>query len=131
LMIPGFLGSNIEGALFPDRREKVCGNWDSLPANVTAQGSTPEELFAGYFDVKNKVGADDMKNIPLGAVAVWTLADKLTAGLQQLMAGARRFNISEISRSDIFSANRETERETGIRFMTDVGDETAKLILNQ
>jgi hypothetical protein len=61
---------------------------------------------------------------------MWTLADKLAAGLQQLMAGARRFDLSQISRGDIFSANRETERETKIPFLTDVQDESAKKILN-
>jgi hypothetical protein len=130
LMIPGFLGANIEGALFPDRRERLNGNWDSLPNTVSDNPSaTPEELFAGYFDVEKKLGKDEMKKIPLGAVGVWTLSDKLTAGLQQLMAGARRFKLSEISRSDLFSANRETERETKIPYLTDTGDETAKIIL--
>jgi glutamate synthase domain-containing protein 2 len=131
LMIPGFLGANIEGAIHPERREKLCGNWDSLPKNIAEEfGATPEEIFAGYFDVKNKLGADEMKNIPFGAIAVWTLSDKLSAGLQQLMAGARKFKIPEISREDLFAANRETERETNIRYLTDVGDETAKIILN-
>ncbi|MDR0445592.1 MAG: FMN-binding glutamate synthase family protein [Oscillospiraceae bacterium] len=130
LMIPGFLGANIEGALYPDRRDRLNGNWDSLPNTVSENPSaTPEELFAGYFDVEKKLGKDEMKNIPLGAIGVWTLSDKLTAGLQQLMAGARRFKISEISRSDLFSANRETERETKIPYLTDTGDETAKIIL--
>jgi hypothetical protein len=131
LMIPGFLGANIEGALYPERRERLNGNWDALPPSVTENASaTPEELFAGYFDVQAKLGKDEMKNIPLGAIGVWTLSDKLTAGLQQLMAGARRFKISELSRSDLFAANRETARETGIRFLTEVGDETAKKILD-
>ena len=71
-----------------------------------------------------------MKNVPYGAIAMWTLVDKLAAGLQQLMAGARRFRISEISRNDIFSANRETEIETNIPFITDVLDESAKRILS-
>lgn len=132
LMIPGFLGANIEGVLHPDRREKLNGNWDALPKSITDEfGTSPEEIFAGYYDVKNKVGADEMKNIPLGAIAVWTLADKLSAGLQQLMAGARKFSLSDISRDDLFAANRETEKETGIKFMTDVSDELAKKILNE
>ena len=130
LMIPGFLGANIEGALYPERRERLSGNWDSLPKNISEEfGTSPEEIFAGYFAVKEKVGANEMKDIPLGAVAVWTLSDKLSAGLQQLMAGARKFRISDISREDLFAANRETEKETGIKFMTDVNDETAKKIL--
>jgi hypothetical protein len=130
LMIPGFLGANIEGALNPAKREQLSGNWEELPKHIQEIGTSPEELFAGYFDVKNKVGADAIKDIPLGAIASWTLADKLSAGLAQLMAGARRFNLSEITREDIFAGNRETARETGIRFMSEVGDETAKQILN-
>ncbi|OPY16463.1 glutamate synthase-related protein [Syntrophus aciditrophicus] len=129
-MIPGFLGSNIEGVLKPERKAKVNGNWDELPISVREIGASTEELFAGYYDLQKKVGADEMKNIPYGAIAMWTLADKLAAGLQQLMAGARRFDLSQISRGDVFSANRETERETKIPFITDVLDESAKKILN-
>jgi len=130
MMIPGFLGSNIQGVIDPASKAKVNGNWDKLPASVTEIGTKPEEIFAGYFDVEKKVGKNEMKNIPLGAIAIWTLADKLSAGLQQLMAGARRFSLKEISRQDIASANRETERETKILFITDVQDELAKKILN-
>jgi hypothetical protein len=108
----------------------VNGNWDTLPPSVKEIGSSAEEIFAGYYDVQKKVGKQEIKNIPYGAIAMWTLADKLAAGLQQLMAGARRFNLREISRDDIFSANRETEKETKIPFITDVMDERAKQILN-
>lgn len=129
LMIPGFLGANVEGALHPDRRERVSGNWGSLPKGVAEQGSRADEIFAGYFDLQKKIGAEEMKGIPYGAIAVWTLADKLAAGLQQLLAGARKFSIRDISRDDIVSGNRETEKETGIPFITDAGDEAAKRIL--
>jgi glutamate synthase domain-containing protein 2 len=128
-MIPGFLGSNIEGVLKPERRAQVNGNWDELAPTVKELGSTADQIFAGYYDLQKKVGSKEMKNIPYGAIAMWTLADKLAAGLQQLMAGARRFNLKEISRSDLFSGNRETERETKIPFITDVLDESAKKIL--
>jgi hypothetical protein len=132
LMIPGFLGANIEGALYPDRRERLCGNWDALPKSFSEEfGATPEEIFAGYFDVKSRVGAEEMKRIPLGAVALWTLTDKLMAGLQQLMAGARKFNVSEISRDDLFAVDRDTERETRIPFVTEAADEAAKAILEE
>ena len=128
-MIPGFLGSNIEGAIRPDRKATVNGLWDKLPAAVAQHGSYPEEIFTTYYDVQRKVGEDEMKNIPYGAIALWTLVDKLTAGLQQLMAGARKFSISEISRDDLFSGNRETEKETGIPFLSEVGNERALEIL--
>ncbi len=130
-MIPGFVGSNIEGVLHPDRKAIVHGNWKDLPPSVKEIGLSAEEIFAGYYDVQKKVGEKGMKNIPYGAIAMWTLMDKLAAGLQQLMAGARRFSLAEISRNDIFSANRETERETRIPFITEVLDERAKTILNK
>jgi glutamate synthase domain-containing protein 2 len=129
LMVPGFLGSNIEGVLRPERKEAVNGNWDALPKTVSEIGSKAEEIFAGYYDIQAKVGADEMKNIPYGAMGIWTLADKLAAGLQQLLAGARKFNLSEISRDDLVSGNRETERETKIPFVGDAGDEIAKAII--
>ncbi len=129
IMIPGFLGANIEGAIHPDRREKLNGNWDKLPASISAMGTTPEEIFASYYDVEKKVGKDEMKNIPYGAIAMWTMADKLACGLQQLMAGARKFQLNKITRNDIFAGNRETAQETGITYITDSRDESAKKIL--
>lgn len=130
IMIPGFLGANIEGAIHPDRREKLSGNWDSLPKTVTTYGNKAEEIFASYFDVEKKVGKDEMKNIPYGAIAFCTLADKLSCGLQQLMAGARKFSLEQISRDDLFSANRETAQETGIPHVSDIKDDSAKKILS-
>jgi len=130
LMIPGYLGSNIEGAIDKSAKERVNGNWDKLAPAVAEIGSRPEDIFAGYYDVQKRVGRDEMKNIPFGAIALWTLADKLAAGLQQLMAGARKFSLKEISRDEIYAANRETARETGLTFITDKNDSLAKEILS-
>jgi Conserved region in glutamate synthase len=143
VMIPGFLGSNIEGVIRgderevthdvggPQKREKVHGNWDKLPATVKEFGQSPQEIFAGYYDVKQKVGKEEMKRIPYGAIAIWTLADKLAAGLQQFMAGARKFKLSEITRDDIASGNRETEEVSRIPFMTDIQNDSALDILKK
>jgi hypothetical protein len=130
IMIPGFLGANIEGSIYPERRERVNGNWNELPKTVLEEGKTADEIFAGYHDLEKLVGRDEMKNIPYGAIAFYTLADKLACGVQQLMAGARKFSLKEINRSDIFSGNRETARETGIPHVSDVNDESARKILN-
>ena len=129
LMIPGFLGSNVEGALNPDRKEKLNGNWDKLPPSVEELGVSADAIFAGYFDVEKRVGKSEMKNIPFGAIASWTLADKLTAGLQQLMAGTRHFSLGEISRDDIYAANRETAKETGLNYICEKNDAEAKKIM--
>ncbi len=129
LMIPGFLGANIEGVLKPERREIVNGNWDSLPKTVSDIGTTVDQIFAGYETLKAKVGAKAMETMPFGAIAAWTLADKLGAGIQQLLAGARKFSVTQIARQDLAAANRETARETGLPFITEVLDESARKIL--
>jgi hypothetical protein len=142
LMIPGFVGSNVEGVLRGEEREiivdgelirkdNVHGNWDKLPTSVREIGNSAEEIFAGYYEVQKKVGKDEMKNIPYGAVAIWTLCDKLGAGLQQLLAGARKFSVRDIARSDLTAGNRETAHETGIPFITDVEDDAARQILSR
>ncbi len=129
-MIPGFLGSNIEGVFKPEKRAELHGHWESLPPAVKEMGKYPEEIFAGWEPVKEKVGKDEMKNIPYGAIAMYAFADKLACGLQQFMAGARKFKLSEISRNDLVSANRETEEVTGLAFMTEAENDEALKILN-
>ena len=130
IMIPGFVGSNIQGALFPDMRGDLNGHWAELPRTVKAVGNSAKEIFAGYFDVEKKVGKDEMKHVPFGAIAFYTMADKLYCGMQQLLAGARKFSVTQITREDIFSGNRETAQETGIMHMCDANDQSARKILN-
>jgi len=128
-MIAGFLGSNIEATVYPERKAELNGHWESLPPSVTEYGKYPEEIFAEWETVKNKVGKDEMKNIPFGAIAMMGYADKLAGGLQQFMAGARKFNLKESDRSDLIASNRETAEVTNIPFMTEALDDKAKAIL--
>lgn len=128
-MIPAFVGSNIEGVLRRERRSVVHGHWDELPATVTCFGDKPEQIFAAWETVAKKVGAAEMANIPFGAVAIHGYADKLGCGLQQFLAGVRKARVTDLSRSDLMSANRETARETGIPFMTEAENEKAMAVL--
>jgi hypothetical protein len=128
-MIPGFLGSNIEGVLRPERRAAVHGHWDQLPSSVTAIGTTPETIFAAWEAVHAKVGTHEMEQIPFGAIAMLGYADKLRCGLQQLMAGARKFSLDQMTREDLMAANRETAEVTGIPFLTDAQQDRAMAIL--
>ena len=128
-MIAGFLGSNIQGVFQPENKARLNGFWDELPTSVTAVGTYPEEIFAGWEAVKKLVGAKEMKNIPFGAVAMYGYADKLACGLQQFLAGARKFKLAELCREDLMAANRETAAETGLPFMADAQDEIAQQII--
>ncbi len=128
-MIPGYVGANITGAIDHEIRNKVNGCWDKLPASVLEYGTKPEEILIGWEDVEKKLGKDEMKNIPLGAVAMWNYVDKISCGIQQFMAGARKFTLAEIDRSDLMASNRETAEETGIQYMTDAQNQSALSIL--
>ncbi len=119
LMIPGMVGKNIAQWLKDDK----------LPNTVGQFGSTPEEIFVNYEDVKNIVGAKEMKNIPLGAVGIYSYVDKLRVGLQQLMAGARCFNVPAITRRELMSLTEECARVTGIPYLMDAYREEAMEIL--
>ncbi len=119
LMIPGMVGKNI-------------GLWieeGKLPNTVGQFGSTPEEIFVCYEDVRDIVGADEMKNIPLGAVGIYSYCEKIKVGLQQLMAGTRCFSVPVISRRDLMSLTEECAKVTGIPYLMDAYREEAMAVL--
>jgi len=121
LMIPGMVGKNIALWL-------KDGN-GKMPNTVGQFGSTPEEIFVNYEDVKNIVGLDVMKTLPLGAVGIYTFAQKLKVGLQQFMAGARCFNVAAISRRELMALTDDCARVTGIPYLMDAyRDEALKVI---
>ena len=120
LMIPGMVGKNI-------------GQWikdGKLPNTVGQFGSTPEEIFVCYEEVKDMVGAKEMKNLPLGALGVYSYAEKIRVGLQQIMAGARCFNVPVISRSDLMSLTEECAKITDIPYLMNAYRKEAIKILD-
>jgi len=119
LMIPGMVGKNI-GLWIEDGK---------LPNTVGQYGSTPEEIFVCYEDVRDIVGADEMKNIPLGAVGIYSYCEKIKVGLQQLMAGTRCFSVPVISRRDLMSLTEECTKVTGIPYLMDAYREEAMAVL--
>jgi glutamate synthase domain-containing protein 2 len=121
LMIPGMVGKNIAQWI-------KDGN---LPKNVSEYGQTPEEIFVNYEKVRDIVGPNEIQKIPLGAIGIYSYADKLKVGLQQLMAGARRFNLSVIKRQDLMSLTEECAKVTKIPYLMDCYRDEALQILNK
>lgn len=119
LMIPGMVGKNID-------------KWikeNDLPKTVNEFGSTVEEIFVNYEDVKNIVGNQEIKNIPLGAIGIYSYAEKIKVGLQQLMAGARCFSTDSITRNELMSLTEECAKVTGIPYLMDAYRKEALKIL--
>jgi glutamate synthase domain-containing protein 2 len=119
LMIPGMVGKNIKQWLADGK----------LPSTVSQFGATPEEIFVNWEDVKAIVGAKEMKNIPFGAIGIYSYTQKIKVGLQQLMAGARCFNLPAISRDELMSLTEECTKVTGIPYLMNAYRENAMEIL--
>ena len=119
LMIPGMVGKNI-------------GKWideNDLPRTVSEFGQRPEEIFVHYEELEERYGGE-MKNMPLGALGIYSYAEKTRVGLQQLMAGSRRFNLSTLSRKDLMTLTEEAEKVTGIDYVMNAYRDVAEEILN-
>jgi glutamate synthase domain-containing protein 2 len=119
LMIPGFVGKNI-------------GKWiaeKDLPKSVAEFGSRPEEIFVAYEDLSRKLG-DEIKKLPMGAIGIYTYTQKFRTGLQQLMAGSRRFRLSAIGRQDVMALTEEAARISKIPYIMDAYRDTAEGILD-
>jgi glutamate synthase domain-containing protein 2 len=119
LMIPAFVGMNI-------------GEWiktNKLPPTVSEFGVKPEEIFACYEELVDRFG-DDMKDIPLGAVGVYTFSQRIKVGLQQLMAGSRNFSLDVISRKDLMSLTEEAAKISGIAYVMDAYRKDAEKVLD-
>lgn len=119
LMIPGMVGKNIQQWL----KDK------ELPPTVSAYGQTEKEIFVCYEELFEKYGKD-MKDIPLGAVGIYSFAQKIRVGLQQLMAGSRNFRVASISRRDLMSLTEEAAQVSGIPYVMDAYRQQAEAILN-
>jgi glutamate synthase domain-containing protein 2 len=120
LMIPGMVGKNI-------------GEWlkkGKLPRTVSEYGDTPEKIFVTYELLKQQYGASVMKELPLGAVGVFTFTEKLKLGLQELMAGTRSFRTDKISRKDLMALTPEAAEVSGISYVMDAFREEAEEILD-
>ncbi len=121
LMIPGMVGKNISQWLKEGK----------LPNTVGQYGSTPEEIFVCYEEIKDLVGADEMKNLPMGAMGIYSYSQKLRVGLQQLMAGSRCFSVPVIERHDLMSLTEECAKVTGIPYLMDAYRKEAMAILTE
>ena len=119
LMIPGMVGKNI-------------GKWidkGELPKSISKYGSQAEEIFVCYEDLKAKYG-QEINEIPLGAIGLYTYCQKFKTGIQQLMAGSRNFNLGTISRKDLMALSEEAAYVSGIPYVMDAYRDEAEEILD-
>jgi len=118
LMIPAFVGKNIKKWIDDDK----------LPTEIKKYGDVVERIFITTETLKARFGKD-FDRLPLGAVAMYTFCDRLKLGLQQLMAGERKFALKYLDRNDLVSLTKEAAEVTGIPYVMESDMEEAERIL--
>jgi glutamate synthase domain-containing protein 2 len=121
LMIPGMVGKNAQ--------KWLKGEDGGLPTTVSKHGFAKEEIFMNYEVLKEKYGSE-VDKLPLGAVGIYNVTDKLKVGLQQLMAGSRSWAVTHISRKDLAALTEECAKITGIPYIMDAYRQEALEIIN-
>jgi len=100
-----------------------------IPPDIAKFGTDLEHIFILAAKLKDKYGKD-FKKIPAGAIGMLTYFDRLNAGLQQLMAGARKFALQYITRDDLVALTKEAADASGIAYVMEADREEAQKILN-
>lgn len=117
-MIPAMVGKNIQRWLSEKK----------LPPEIKKYGESIETIFVNAETLRSKYGKQ-YSEIPAAAIGMYTFCDRLQLGLQQLMAGARKFAIEHIDRTDLMSLTRESADVTGIPYVMESDMKEAKNIL--
>lgn len=101
-----------------------------LPRSFTDEfGNIPENFFIDTIELKARYG-ERFKEIPWEAVGLYSyLSNRIGVGLQQLMAGSRKWSLNLLSRSDIFSLTERAAGVTGIPLAEDSDEEAIGRIL--
>jgi glutamate synthase domain-containing protein 2 len=100
----------------------------NLPIYYGRYGNTIEATFVEASRLKKKLGKK-FKDLPTGAMGLYTYNQRLIQGLKQLMCGARKFALRHITRDDIVALTRETAKASGINYVTDADKEEVEKIL--
>lgn len=100
-----------------------------IPVYVERFGNTVEEIFITAPELKKRFGSR-FDELPPGALGVYTYFKRLNQGLRQLMAGARKFTLSYITRDDIGALTQDAARISGIKYIQDIDKEEVEKILN-
>ena len=96
------------------------------------EGEDPSEGYVRVFAVgaqlKERFG-DDFAKLPPGAIGMYSYIDRMKQGLQQFMAGARKFALQYIDRNDLVALTRDAAEVSGIDYVMDSDAEEVEKIL--
>lgn len=99
-----------------------------LPIFLERLGRKREAIFVTAEGLRREYGKDYEK-IPTSAIGLYTYYERLTTGLQQLMAGARKFRLDLVDRNDLVALTKEAAEISGIPYIMDADREEVDRIL--
>ena len=100
-----------------------------IPVYVERFGRTRDEIFVTAHSLRHELGDDEFEKLPAGAIGLYTYYERLAQGLQQLMAGSRKFSLEYMSRDDLAALTPEAARVTGLPHVMEVDEDQVDEIL--
>ena len=101
---------------------------------VDKYGRNKEEVFFGGIRLLPEIGPETFEELPASGLGVYTYFLRISQGLRQFMAGARKFRLcdaeSRPDRGDIVALTEDAARISGIDYITDHDAEEADHILS-
>ncbi|MCS7132189.1 MAG: glutamate synthase-related protein [Aigarchaeota archaeon] len=99
-----------------------------IPESFTKYyGKDPEKFFAVIPELRNRF--KDLSVVPWGTLGVYGYMERIRIGMQQLLAGLRKFKLYLISRDDMFALTERAAKATGIPLAEDSGADEIEAIL--
>lgn len=103
-------------------------NKNSIDKTIEPYGRTMDEIFVLASKAK-RLFCSDGREVPPGALGVYSYYQRLSQGLQQLMCGSRKFGLKHLTRDDVVTLTREAAEVTGLKYIMDADSEIAEQIL--
>lgn len=92
-------------------------------------GETPDKFYIAAPELKEQFG-ERFKEIPWEAVGLYTyLSDRVGVGLQQLLAGARKWKLHLLERNDLMALSERAAKVTGIPLAEEAEQDAIERIL--
>ena len=99
----------------------------NLPKHVVKHGKDRGMVFVNYLTLQEEYA--DLGELPDGAVGVHGYFSRIAQGLRQLMAGARKFNLTHLDRSDVACLTQEAADVSGLPYVMGVDADEVDAIL--
>jgi len=100
-----------------------------IPVYIERFGNDLDEIFITASSLKKELGAKKFKDVPPGALGVYTYMERMSQGLRQLMAGARKFSLDHLTRDDLCALTKEAAEISGIPYVMDADKTEAYKLL--